>query len=286
MEMLVRSASATPRTTSPNVVVFDETYRGGRTPLTADQVASSSDAVLRQTVDNASRVMTFLKERFNRDGLDGKGAKLAVVVHATEPSDGSKMNNAYWDGDAGRMFIGDGDGRVFSPLGGAIDVVAHETGHAILESEVNLGFDGQEGALHESFGDVMGSLLDADDWTIGEDVYTPSRPGDSLRDMAHPETYHHMDDLRREPTTEPHALADLPNLVATRVADAIGRDAMGTVWYDGFTTYLRDHGKFTDAAEATITAAQHLYGRDSQQATAVSDAWKSVGILARAPKAA
>jgi aureolysin len=285
MTMSIRpiSAAATPQ--SSLVVAIDGT--GGREKvLKPEQVAASSDATLKETVANASDVMTFLKERFNRNGLDGKGGKLDLVVHAPDPQFGGRMNNAYWDGQAGKMYIGDGDGRTFTPLGKAKDIIAHEVGHAILESEIQMGFAGQEGALHESFGDVLGSLVDADDWQIGEDAFTPGKTGDALRDMSKPTRYKHMDDVKGSPSSgEPHLLADIPNLAAVRVAEKIGREEMGKVWFEGFTSHLKDNGKFSDAAAATVKAAELLYGAGSSQAAAVTDAWTSVGVLKVKPAA-
>jgi aureolysin len=285
MTMSIRPTSAATAPQSSLVVAIDGT--GGREKvLKPEQVASSSDATLRETVANASDVMTFLKERFGREGLDGKGAKLDVVVHAPDPQFGGRMNNAYWDGQAGKMYIGDGDGRTFTPLGKAKDIIAHEVGHAVLESEISMGFNGQEGALHESFGDVIGALIDADDWQIGEDAYTPGKSGDALRDMSKPTRYKHMDDVKGGPNSgEPHLLADIPNLAAVRVAEKIGREEMGKVWYEGFTNHLKDNGKFTDAAAATVKAAELLYGAGSSQVTAVADAWTSVGVLKAKPAA-
>jgi aureolysin len=276
MTNLVRPiAASAPQS---NLVVAYDGSKGREVKLTPQQVASSKDAVLRQTVANASEVMTFLKERFGRDGLDGRGQQLDVVVHVQEPGFGGPMNNAYWDGQAGRMFIGDGDGQMFAPLGLAKDIIAHETGHAILESEVKMGFEGQEGALHESFGDVLGSLVDGDDWQIGEDAFTPSKGGDALRDLSKPEKYSNLSQVPAG-VNEPHLLADIPNLAAYRVAEKIGREAMGKVWYEGFTAHLKDYAQFNDAAKATIDAAAQLFGTGSTQAAAVADAWKSVGVL-------
>ena len=277
MTNLVRPIGTSALAQSPLVTAIDGS-RGKGAPVPAGQVASSSDAVLKQTVANASTVMSFLQSAFGRNGLDGRGAKLEIVVHAPEPSIGGHMNNAYWDGQVGKMFIGDGDGKMFAPLGTATDIVAHEVGHAILESEIQMGFDGQEGALHESFGDVIGSLVDTSDWQIGEDAFTPGRPGDALRDMSRPTRFKHMDDVRGS-GGEPHDLADIPNLAAVRVAEKIGRTEMGKVWYQGFTDHLKDNGKFTDAAAATVNAAELLYGAGSSQVTAVTDAWASVGVL-------
>jgi len=268
----------------PGLVVPIDGTRGNTKPMTPEQFASSKDDTLKQTVANASSVMTFLQDRFGRNGLDGKGQKLELVVHAPDPTFGGKMNNAYWDGQSGRMYVGDGDGKNFTPLGLAKDIIAHEAGHAILESEIQMGFDGQEGALHESFGDVLGSLVDPDDWQVGEDAYTPSKSGDALRDMSRPTRYKHMDDVKG-PGGEPHLLADIPNLAAVRVAESIGREQMGKVWFQGFTEHLKDNGKFSDAAAATLKAAEQLYGKGSKEVTAVTDAWTSVGVLKAAAAA-
>ncbi|MCW2926136.1 MAG: aureolysin [Thermoleophilia bacterium] len=286
MTTFIRPVGAAAPTQSDLVVAFDGTKGASKQPLTPAQVASSTDTVLKDTVANASAVMQFLGTSFGRNGLDGKGQKLNLVVHAPDPQFGSKMNNAYWDGSVGKMFIGDGDGRTFTPLGQAKDIIAHEAGHAILESEIQMGFDGQEGALHESFGDVVGSLVDADDWQIGEDAFTPNKAGDALRDMSKPQRYKHMDEVKGS-GGEPHLLADIPNLAAVRVAEKIGRQEMGKVWYTGFTELLKDHAKFADAAVATVKAAEQIFGAGSTQSAAVTDAWTSVGVLkAAAPAAA
>lgn len=266
-------------TAAPSMVVPIDGTRGNTRPMTPEQFAASKDETLKQSVANASDVMSFLKERFGRDGLDGKGQKLEFVVHAPDPQFGGKMNNAYWDGQSGKMYIGDGDGSTFTPLGLAKDIIAHEAGHAVLESEIQMGFDGQEGALHESFGDVIGSLVDPSDWQIGEDAYTPGKGGDALRDMSKPQKYDHMSKVKNGASAEPHLLADIPNLAAVRVAEKIGREEMGKVWYQGFTEHLKDNAQFSDAAAATLKAAEALYGKDSSQFSAVTDAWTSVGVL-------
>lgn len=285
MSTIARSASVAAAPAQSILVQAMDASGGGRpVSLSSDQVQSSADPVLKDTVQNASTVMNYFRSQFGRDGIDNRGAQLKVVVHAPDPYGGA-MNNAYWDGQAGKMFIGDGDGKMFSPLGRATDIIAHEVGHAILESEIHMGFNGQEGALHESFGDVMGALVDDKDWTIGEETFTPTKKGDSLRDMSKPQKYHHVDDVKIGlEHGEPHQLADIPNLAAFRTAQKIGRQDMGRVWYQGFTENLKDYGKFSDAAAATVKAAEQLFGAGSKQASAVADAWQSVGVLAAAAR--
>lgn len=283
MTMTIRPVGATAP--QSNLVVAIDGSGGRERVLKPEQVAASSDKTLKETVANASSVMDFLSTRFQRDGLDGGGKKLELVVHAPDPETGGRMDNAYWNGQTGKMYVGDGSGTMFAPLGKAKDILAHEAGHAVLESEIKMGFAGQEGALHESFGDVIGSLVDVDDWQIGEDAFTPNRPGDAIRDMSKPSAFKHMSDVRGPQANEPHLLADIPNLAAVRVAEKIGREEMGSIWYEGFTSHLKDYGKFTDAAAATLKAATLLYGEGSSQVSAVADAWTSVGVL-KAPPAA
>ncbi|MBC7462408.1 MAG: M4 family metallopeptidase, partial [Thermoleophilia bacterium] len=219
-------------------------------PISAHALSSTKDAVLRTAVTNASRVMTFLHDTFGRNGVDGHGQKLDVVVHVTQPEDWGlgmpdtggddargaahglrrgataevPMNNAFWDSESAKMYLGDGDGAMFTPLGGSVDIIAHETGHAVLDSEVKMSFDPtesptapQQGALHESFGDVLGALIEGD-WQIGEDTFTPGTPGDAIRDLSKPEQFTDMREVGSE--TEPHLLADIPNLAAYRAAQA------------------------------------------------------------------
>lgn len=59
--------------------------------------------------------------RHGRDSLDGNGMTLDSTVH-----DGSSNDNAFWSNDLQQMVYGDGGGTTFSPLGGALDVVAPE----------------------------------------------------------------------------------------------------------------------------------------------------------------
>lgn len=282
--MLISANRATEGTVAQSALVVALNGAQGREQLmTPAQVTASTDEILKVTVANASKVMTFLTERFGRNGLDGKGQQLQIVAHASDPMMPGPMSNAYWSPESNRMYVGDGDGRTFKPFGYSLDIIAHEAGHAILESEVKMGFDGEEGALHESFGDVLGALVDPDDWKIAEDiVLSPSMKNSGVRDMSRPARFTHFSQVKSH-NREPHDLADIPNLAAFIVAEKIGRNDMGDIWYQGFTENLPNNAKFSDAAVATINAAEQIYGKTSTQALAVADAWKSVGVLA-APK--
>jgi Zn-dependent metalloprotease len=146
--------------------------------------ADSTDPIARQAAATGRTVLEYMQREFGRSGFDGRGAPLKLRVHAIDPVTGT-ANNALWYDDEQRIWLGDGDGAQFGPLGGAADVVAHEFVHAIIDSEARMKYVGQEGALHESFADVLATGIDGN-WQVGEDAITPGEAGDALRDLAHP----------------------------------------------------------------------------------------------------
>lgn len=242
---------------------------------------ASTDAVVRTAYVNAQLVLDYYQRAFGRNSHDGRGSVLKLRVHAPDATTGQvPANNAYWFRDEGRLWFGDGDGSLFSPLGNAADVVAHEFTHAVIDSEVRLEYVGQQGGLHESFSDVLATGVDGN-FTVGEGVYTPDVPGDALRDLAHP-TY---DNARTLPSwvNEPHELAAIPNYAAYKVAQAVGGDHMRQIWYVGLTGYLQSNAGFAGAMEATVSAARKLYGTDSREYAAVRDAWAAVGVDRNTP---
>ncbi len=110
--------------------------------------------------------------QFNRDSIDNQGMTIVSSVHYCDilicPYD-----NAFWSGT--QMVYGDGYGF---PL--ADDVVAHELTHGVTQSESNLFYYYQSGAINESFSDLWGEYYDQTNglgtdtagvkWQIGEDI--------------------------------------------------------------------------------------------------------------------
>jgi bacillolysin len=238
--------------------------------------ASSGDAIADRAYANGERVLDYFHRVHGRDGWDNKGANVRLLVHAPDAT------NAYWVSDEQRLWFGDGDGQLMNALGDAPDVVAHEFTHAVIDNEVRLTTSyGQEGALHESFADVLATGIDGN-WKIAESVWTPATSGDALRDLAHP-VYAKMSDVPPW-VTEVHKLADIPNHAAYLVAHRIGGDTMRHIWYHALTHTLRNNSGFAGARDATLAAAQAMYGKTSTQYAAVRDAWAAVGVDASTPK--
>ncbi|MCW2924501.1 MAG: bacillolysin [Thermoleophilia bacterium] len=246
-------------------------------PVEGAALVANADPTISAAFSNALRVDQFLRERLGRNGWDGKGAPVRIVVHAPNEDGTPNMNNAYWDNLTKRVYLGDGDGELFRPLGGALDVMVHETTHAIVDSELNLRYEGQQGGINESWADVLASIADDRDWRIGEDVFTPGTPGDQIRDLEHPR-FGSVDQLPKGALLEPHDYSGIPSLAAVRVADKVGRQEMGRIWYTALVDHLHSGSGFAGAARATLDAAVALRGSASSEVDAVLDAWKSVGV--------
>jgi Zn-dependent metalloprotease len=81
---------------------------------------------------------------------------------------------------------------VFGPgYAGAVDIVAHELVHGIIQYEANLVYSDEPGAVNESIADIFGALIEFyaksgnANWLLGEDApgFTLDRP---LRSLANP----------------------------------------------------------------------------------------------------
>ena len=296
----INTAAVAPRSTYD--AKGSENPKGGYGDLVRkDDQAPTGDKAVDAAHDNAGLVHDFYEQVLGRNSLDDKGMELKSVVHY-----GKAYNNAYWDGE--KMTYGDGDGKLFSPLSGGLDVVGHEMTHGVTEHTAGLNYRGQSGALNESWSDVFGELIEqwaenksgfgtldaakGADWLIGEDVFTPGTEGDALRSLKAPGTAYkgdpqpaHMKDYKKMSGDNGgvHYNSGIPNKAAYEAAIHVGSDKVAKIWYSALTTYLKPDASFADAAGATIAAAAKLYGT-GDVTQAITDAWTAVGITATPAK--
>jgi len=228
---------------------------------------------------NARLVYDYYLTVHGRDGIDGEGGELPIIVHYTQ--DGTALDNAFWNG----RFIAFGDYR---PFAAALDIVAHELSHGVIEHTAGLEYRYQSGALNESFSDVMAAMLDPD-WTIGEDL-----PGGELRDMANPERFgqpSHMDEYRNYPLSVDqggvHINMSIPSKAAWLIAESIGREKTASIWYHCINArYLLPRSNFIDMRLAAIRSAKDLFGEDSPESVTVAESFDAVGIVDDKPSGA
>ena len=134
----------------------------------------------------AKQTYDYYKNTFGRESYDNHGSPIVSLTHVNHYGGQDNRNNAAWIGD--KMIYGDGDGRTFTNLSGANDVVAHELTHGVTQETANLEYKDQSGALNESFSDVFGYFVDDEDFLMGEDVYTPGKEGDAFTKHVKPRT--------------------------------------------------------------------------------------------------
>jgi bacillolysin len=188
-------------------------------PLPADPVQSAkadwggSNKACVSAHMSATRVYDFYKSVLMRDGIDDKAMDLVSIANCTYAADEAppEWHNAMWYDN--RMWYGQskdsaGNLRSFSRF---LDVIAHELTHGITEYTSNLVYQGQSGALNESFSDIFGVIInnwyrvgpDSDvgqwNWELGAGLGQGGLP---LRDMSDPKKTgdpDHMDDYLQTP---------------------------------------------------------------------------------------
>ena len=159
----------------------------------------------------------YLFHRFGREGLDGAGGPVVVLVHPidradyfTAPEDVSLLFhlNAFFCpscGSQGMLVFGEGlppglslgrTGQTVDFFAAGLDIVAHEIGHAVTSFTSRFVYRNESGALSEAFADLLAVGLEffvADsqrhpveqpDYVIGEDVIKPG----GIRSMADPQS--------------------------------------------------------------------------------------------------
>ncbi len=255
----------------------------------------SSDPIAQAAHDGAGKVYDYYATVQKRDGVDGHGRPMISTVHYG--SSQAEAENAAWIGEAGQMVYGDG-GRNFKPLAYGLDVIGHEFTHGVIESTANLTYQGQSGALNESYADIFGVLIAGTDWTIGATVvksppfplpYLRSLadpnangqydPRDPLRGVGQPATVQQYANLplsRRSDNGGVHINSGIPSHAAYLIAQALGNDKTGQICFRALTQYLTPDATFLDAARATVRAARELYG--PADADAVARAFGQVGL--------
>ena len=113
---------------------------------------------------NASMVATFLRDVLKRNNIDNMGGRVDLdrqlrgEAFRAPPKNSKVWLNAFWDGKQmvyGQAMFG---GKLRS-LSSSLDVVAHELFHGVTGGTARLVYQGESGALNESYSDIFGVLV-------------------------------------------------------------------------------------------------------------------------------
>jgi len=265
-------------------------YPGGgnfnAAPVTSSNNSWEATAV--SAMVNSSKTWDYFKNTHGRNSYNNQGASIPSIIHVGGPN-GPGFDNAYWNGQA--IFYGDGETE-FKPLAGGLDVGAHEMGHAFEGAASNLEYQNQSGALAEAFADIAGSMVERQNWTIGEQVVKQQYfPSGCLRDMSNP---HNGGSSLNDPGWQPantsemytgsqdnggvHINSGIVNFAYYKCATAISKDKAEKIFWRASFNYLTRTAQFADCRAACLQSAKDLFGDGSTEMNAVATAFDEVGI--------
>ncbi|MGH9040285.1 MAG: M4 family metallopeptidase, partial [Acidimicrobiia bacterium] len=255
---------------------------------------ASGDAAVDEAFDGAGTTYDFYRDLYGRNSLDGEGMVLRSIVHY-----GRNLANAFWDGQ--QILYGDGDGKVFDRFTKSLEVVAHELTHGVIQHTSNLMYEGEPGALNESFADVMaiqieqwarGTKAEDADWWLGGEIIFPSVGVRGIRTFTAKKAYEdhpvlgtdqqpkHTDQQYEGPDDNGgvHINSGIPNHAFYLVATELGGhswDQAGRIWYRTLQE-LDPTSSFSEAAATTIRMGAEEFGDDVERI--VRSAWEQVGV--------
>jgi Zn-dependent metalloprotease len=306
MRALMPGMAAIPSPTrSKDRLVYDMQQRTFPLPgelIRREGGGPGRDDAINEAYDYAGVTYDFYYDVLGRNSLDGNGMSLISSVHY-----GRRTNNAFFDGE--QMLYGDGDNRIFIRFTKALDVVAHELTHGVVQYTSNLEYQDQPGALNESFADVMSACVKQwfnkqtvaqADWLLGDAIMGPVVAGraKSLRSFKAEKAYvnvpefggddpqpKHMRDFvhTEDDNGGVHINSGIPNHAFYLVAMRLGGNSWekaGPIWYKTLQA-LTSTSEFQATADMMYQIAVADYGSDSEEAKAVREGWSGVGIDVR-----
>ncbi len=250
----------------------------------------------------------------NRISYDNNNGTIRSYVHVQTRDRNNgyvpiNMDNAFWLQSEKSMFYG--DGFFFSPTV-SLDICAHELGHAVCNSSVGNGtgltYEKESGALNENLSDIWGACVEQwsttgkQTWICGEDVFWGG-----ARSMSNPNLFNQPDTylgtnwfstVGCTPTEANdrcgvHTNSGIGNfwffllsqggtgtndIGNNYLVEGIGISKAARIVYRMETNYLLPTYGYSDARIYSINAAIDLFGANSYEVVAVTNAWHAVGI--------
>ncbi len=252
----------------------------------------------------AEKTYDYFKNTHDRNSFDNNGAKIKSYVHynlvaAGQPSN----NNAFWNGSV--MTYGDGTGTGGFDILTSLDVAGHEIGHAVCTNTANLVYKNESGAMNEGFSDIWGACIehyaapDKSIWLIGEDIEKRSSH-DALRSMNDPKSEGQPDTYKgtnwfsgTADSGGVHTNSGVLNhwFYILSVGKSGTNDKGSSYNVTGITiekaqkiayrlesVYLTANSNYANARTSGIQSATDLYGADSAEVIATTNAWYAVGV--------
>lgn len=280
---------------SYNANNYSSTYYGSLYSNSSSNWTNQSSMDGHDVHYGAEKSYDYFNQKFNLNSFDGNGHVINSYSNY-----GRNVANAYWDGT--NMIFGEGDGYSMTALT-STEIVAHEFTHAVTENSANLIYNGESGALNESFSDIFGVSVDfyanpsTANYLIGDES---DLNGNGFRNMSnpnangHPDTYHGSYwEYSSSDNYGVHTNSGVQNYWFYLVVNggsgvndngdsyhvkAIGMDNAANIAFRNLTVYLTSTSDYEDARQFSIKSAEDLFGACSDEVEAVTNAWHAVGV--------
>ncbi len=259
-----------------------------------NNVNANKDEVATDAHFGAEQTYRYYFNRYGRKSYDNLNTKLRSYVHYS-----NNYDNAFWDGQ--RMTYG--DGNQLKPLT-CIDVAAHEMSHGVTGNSSKLVYNGESGALNESFSDIFGTAVEFTvksgnqlNFIIGEDI---TAAGNGIRSMKNPSLFGdpgaYGDNnwyVGAADNGGVHTNSGVQNhwfYILTMGESAtnfkgnaynvkgVGIDTAGAISYRNNAFYLTPNSKYADSRFYSIQAAKDLYGKCNNAVKQCTNAWYAVNV--------
>lgn len=266
----------------------------------------STDRFAISTAYNLSKVTEYFNTIHSRWGMNGSGIYSTGKIRLND-------FNAYYNHRDKEMKFGAGNGRSAGPLA-VLDVVAHEWAHGLVAFTAALPYQGETGALNESFADIFGAAVEFytqpngtsqypdstpgyADWLLGEDVYIGSRTFRDLRNpgrLRYPSKYRGTNWRNTARGAADHGGVHSNSSVMNHFFYLLSEGGSGSndgitysglvglgitnasrIAYRALTRYCSSRTDYSRVRDAWISAARDL---NSSWVDDVENAWRAVGI--------
>ncbi len=254
---------------------------------------------------NLIQVRDYYREKFGLNSFDGNGANIEASVNVNRfayPDILGMKHNASWNET--RFLFGAGGKHLLDNFPQALDVVAHEFTHAVIQYSSNLTYAGESGALNEHLADFFGAAVQfhyekpENNFLIGESILRGkmAKSSEALRDMMNPEKGldaqpRHMDELAEgaefakysgncvpsgsNDQCGVHVLSGIPNRVSALIVESVGFEKAEKLIYPVMQERLKENSNFSDYASALRSECSSVSADTCQ---AVDSALAAVGL--------
>ena len=303
----IEGATST-RAASSRATVVDAS--SGQQLGTIDNLGQSgSDAAA--AARNVQTGLDYYSKTFGRDGVDGAGAGVTVLINdRSTDSHGEERfagNGGYYatpqhDGSVTEA-IHFGTGKTYEARRGLVDqasmlhaddLAIHELTHGVIRKETgHLGGEADEaGATNEAVADVMAAAATRD-WRMGEGMYTADSDYRMMRNIAQPNDptavhglWTDMSEVRRRQRAgeevEEHWASGVISTAAYRMQTRLGGEdgwqAVERVFYDTIDSNRMGDMSFDAVAAGLRASAAAVYGDGSAVAQVVDEELRRGGL--------